>query len=126
MKTLALLLALLCGGAAQGQSEDARAAYQMGLALRNGVNVTADPALAAQSIARAARGGLPEAMFTWSNMLATGEGVAPDAAAARRWLEESAALGYAPALQELALREPDPRRAALLMRQAEHALRHQP
>ena len=129
MKTLALLL-VLWGCAAQAQPEDARAAYRTGLALRNGVNVTAsgldNAALAAQSIARAARGGLPEAMFTWSNMLAAGEGVAPDAAAARRWLEESAALGYAPALQELALREPDPRRAALLMRQAEHALRHQP
>lgn len=125
MKTLALLLALW-GCVAQAQPEDARAAYKMGLALRNGANMTADPALAARSIARAARSGLPEAMFTWSNMLAAGEGVAPDAAAARRWLEESASLGYAPALQELALREPDPRRAALLMRQAEHALRHQP
>lgn len=130
MRTLALLLALLCGGAAQAQLDDARAAYRTGLALRNGVNgtanVVANAALAAQSIARAARAGLPEAMFTWSNMLAAGEGVAPDAPAARSWLEESAALGYAPALQELAMREPDPNRAALLMRQAEHALRHQP
>ena len=46
--------------------------------------------------------------------------------AARRWLEAAAALGYAPALQELALKEPDPRQAELLMRQAAHALQHRP
>jgi TPR repeat protein len=63
-------------------------------------------------------------MFTLSNMLAAGEGVQQDDAAARRWLEEAAALGYPAALQELALREPDPRKAELLMRQAAHALQH--
>jgi hypothetical protein len=49
-----------------------------------------------------------------------------DAVAARDWLEKSAALGYPAALQDLALREPDPRQAELLMRQAAHALQHRP
>ena len=118
---LVLALALL-GGAAQ--ASDAEAAYKRGLAYRNGAGVTADAALAAQWIAVAARGQLPAAMFTLSNMLAAGEGVAPDPAAARTWLEAAAALGYPAALQELALREPDPRQAELLMRQAAHALQH--
>ena len=125
MKTLLpLLLALLCGGAMQARPADARAAYNTGLTYRNGTGVALDAVQAARWIALAARGGLAEAMFTWSNMLAAGEGVAPDAAASRRWLEESAALGYPAALQELALREPDPRQAELLMRQAAHALQH--
>jgi len=124
MKTLALLLALLCGVAVQAQPADARAAYKAGLMARNGTGVARDAVLAARWIALAARGGLPEAMFTWSNMLAAGEGVAPDAAAARRWLEASAASGYPAALQEMALQEPDPRQAELLMRQAAHALQH--
>jgi TPR repeat protein len=126
MKMFMLLLALLCGGAVQAQSDDARAAYKTGLMVRNGTGVERDPVLAARWIALAARGGLAEAMFTWSNMLAAGEGVAPDTAASRRWLEESAALGYPAALQELALKEPDSRQAELLMRQAAHALQHRP
>jgi TPR repeat protein len=124
MRTLALLLALLCADAAQAQAGDARSAYMLGLAYRNGSGVAVDPVRAARSIAAAARGGLPEAMFTLSNMLAAGEGVAVDDAAARRWLEAAAALGFPAALQELALREPDPRQAELLMRQAAHALQH--
>jgi TPR repeat protein len=124
MKALVLLLALLCGGAAQAQAGDARAAYKAGLMARNGTGVSLNAVLAARWIELAARGGLAEAMFTWSNMLAAGEGVPPDAAAARRWLEEAAALGYPAALQELALKEPDPRQAELLMRQAAHALQH--
>jgi hypothetical protein len=123
MKMLPLLLALLCG-AVQAEPADARAAYKAGLMARNGTGVALDAVLAARWIERAARGGLAEAMFTWSNMLAAGEGVAPDAAAARHWLEESAALGYPAALQEMALREPDPRKAELFMRQAAHALQH--
>jgi TPR repeat protein len=121
---LVLVFALLGGGAVQAQPGDARAAYKAGLTYRNGTGVAPDAVRAAHWIELAARGGLAQAMFIWSNMLAAGEGVAPDAAAARRWLEESAALGYPAALQELALREPDPRRAELLMRQAAHALQH--
>jgi TPR repeat protein len=123
---LALLLAFLCGGAAQAQAPagDAQAAYRRGLMVRNGTGVAADATLAARWIEAAAQAQLPAAMFTLSNMLAAGEGVKQDAAAARRWLEGAAALGYPAALQELALREPDPRKAELLMRQAAHALQH--
>jgi TPR repeat protein len=138
MKKLVLACALLCGGALQAapanqaaaallalaQAGDAQAGYKLGLAYRNGTGVDADPLLAARWIAQAARAQLPAAMFTLSNMLAAGEGMAQDDAAARRWLEAAAALGYPAALQELALREPDPRKAELLMRQAAHALQH--
>jgi TPR repeat protein len=133
MKCAALLLAFLCGGAvqaaqaqaqAQAQAGDAQAAYRLGLMIRNATGVAADAALAARWIEAAAQAQLPAAMFTLSNMLAAGEGVKQDAAAARRWLEGAAALGYPAALQELALREPDPRKAELLMRQAAHALQH--
>ncbi|MGJ9416222.1 tetratricopeptide repeat protein [Massilia sp. CMS3.1] len=135
MKTLVLALALLGGGAAQAaqpapvvqaQAGDVHAAWKLGLLYRNGTGVAADAGLAAHWIGSAARGGLAQAMFTLSNMLAAGEGVAVDAAGARRWLEESAALGYPAALQELALKERDPRQSALLMRQAAHALQHWP
>lgn len=136
MKKLVLLLAL-CGGAAPAAPPhqaarvapapaDGGAAYKLGLMHRNGTGAARDPVLAARLIGAAARGGLAQAMFTLSNMLAAGEGVARDGVAARRWLEESAALGYPAALQELALQEPDPHQAALLMRQAAHALQHWP
>lgn len=121
----ALLIALVfCGAVQAAPPADAHKAYKLGLALRNGDGVAPNAALAARWIEGAARLQLPEAMFTYSNMLAAGEGVKQDEAAARRWLEGAAALGYPAALQELALREPDPRKAELLMRQAAHALQH--
>lgn len=125
----ALLLALACAGAVQAAEPvpDAQAAYRQALAYRNGTGVAPDAALAVRWMETAARAGLPQAMFTLSNMLAAGEGVARNeatAAAARRWLEQAADLGHPAALQELALREPDPRKAELLMRQAAHALQH--
>jgi TPR repeat protein len=122
MSRLALVLAFLCCGAVR--AADAQADYALGLRYRNGTGLVADAARAARLIGSAARAQVPAAMFTLSNMLAAGEGVQRDDAAARRWLEEAAALGYPAALQELALREPDPRRAELLMRQAAHALQH--
>ena len=122
MKRVTLLLAFLCCGAVQ--AADAQADYALGLRYRNGAGVVADAARAARLIESAARAQVPAAMFTLSNMLAAGEGVQRDEAAARRWLEDAAALGYPAALQELALREPDPRKAELLMRQAAHALQH--
>jgi TPR repeat protein len=127
---LVLLMALAGAGvvqAAPAQSTvavQAQDAYELGLMYRNGTGVAVDAGLAAHWIGIAARGGLPEAMFTLANMLAAGEGVTADAGAARRWLEEAAALGYPAALQELAMKEPDPRQAELLMRQAAHALQH--
>lgn len=133
MKMLVLVLVLALAGAGVVQAEPAQStvavqaqdAYKLGLMYRNGgPGVAVDAGLAAHWIGVAAHGGLPEAMFTLANMLAAGEGVTADAGAARRWLEEAAALGYPAALQELAMREPDPRQAELLMRQAAHALQH--
>ena len=118
------MLVLALALPAHAQEGEAQAAWRQALAYRNGTGVAPDAALAARSMEAAARAGLPQAMFTLSNMLAAGEGVARDEAAARRWLEQAAELGHPAALQELALREPDPRKAQLLMRQAAHALQH--
>ena len=123
MMRVALLVAALLGAGGPA-AQDAQAAYRLGLAYRNGVGVAPDAARAASLIGAAAQGQVPAAMFTLSNMLASGEGVAKDEVEARRWLEAAAALGYAAALQQLALTEPDPRKADLLMRQAAHALQH--
>lgn len=128
MMRAALLLLLLpaalsCGGAA-AQPVDAQAAWRLGLMHRHGTGVPQDAVRAAHYIRIAAEQQVPAAMFTLSNMLASGEGVAKDEAQARRWLEAAAALDYPAALQQLALTEPDPRKADLLMRQAAHALQH--
>jgi TPR repeat protein len=134
MMRAALLLAAALSGAAvaagteagteAGQPMDAQAAHRLGLMHRHGTGVPQDAVRAAHWMTVAAQGQVPAAMFTLSNMLAAGEGVARDEAAARRWLEAAAALGYPAALQQLALTEPDPRKAELLMRQAGHALQH--
>lgn len=84
----------------------------------------ADPAAGRPCLQREAEGGDPAAMFLLAHMLADGEGGARDAAGARAWLERAAQLDYPEALQELALSEPDPRRADDLMRAAAHALAH--
>lgn len=130
MKVMALLLACLlaaqAGAAPPTSAPDARSAYRLALKVRNGDGVQADPARARGLLAQAAEGGVPAAMFLLSNMLAAGEGGAPDAVAARRWLEMAAELEYPEALQQLALTEPDPRKANLLMRQAAHAMTHRP
>jgi len=131
MKGMALLLACLLAaqaGAAPPEppAPDARSAYRLALKVRNGDGMQADPARARGLLAQAAEGGVPAAMFLLSNMLAAGEGGAPDAVAARRWLEMAAELEYPEALQQLALVEPDPRKANLLMRQAAHAMTHRP
>jgi len=122
MRALVLLAALLVSGGTAAQ--DAQAAYRLGLAYRNGAGVAQDAVRAASLIETAAKGQVPAAMFTLSNMLASGEGRTKDEVEARRWLEAAAALGYPAALQQLALTEPDPRKADLLMRQAAHALQH--
>ncbi|MET0981692.1 MAG: hypothetical protein ABWY02_06295 [Telluria sp.] len=125
MRAVLLLVAALSGEAMAAQPQpDAQGAYRLGLMHRNGAGVPKDAVHAASLIGIAAQGQIPAAMFTLSNMLAAGEGVVRDEAAARRWLEAAAALGYPAALQQLALTEPDPRKAELLMRQAGHALQH--
>ncbi|MGX4640305.1 tetratricopeptide repeat protein [Massilia sp. SYSU DXS3249] len=125
MMRAAVLLALaLWSGTAPAQPVDAQAAWRLGLMHRHGTGVPLDAARAAHYIRIAAEQQVPAAMFTLSNMLAAGEGVAKDEKEARRWLEAAAALDYPAALQQLALTEPDPRKAELLMRQAAHALQH--
>jgi len=126
-----LLAALLLGSAAAAPSPDAAAAhadYLRGLAYRNGSHgLPVDAARAAAALTAAAEGGVPEAMFILSHMLAEGEGTARDAAAARRWLEAAAQAEYPEALQEMAMRamsERDPARAAELLREAAHAMQH--
>jgi len=112
---------------ARAEAGDAKAAYRLGLVARNGngmAGMAADPARARALLSEAAEGGVPAAMFVLANMLAAGEGGPRDEAAARRWLETAAALDYPEALQQLALTEPDPRKADLLMRQAAHAMTH--
>ncbi len=118
---LALLAALCWCGGAQAADDEARAAFQRGLSYRNTAH---DGAAAVRWLTVAARRGEPAAMFILSNMLDAGEGAARDEKAARKWLEAAAELEYPEALQQLAMSEPDPRRAAQLMREAAHALTH--
>ena len=129
--TALLLTTVLLGSAAAAQSADAVAAhadYLRGLAYRNGSDgLPVDAARAVAALTAAAEGGVPEAMFILSHMLAEGEGTARDPAAARRWLEVAAQAEYPEALQEMAMRamsERDPARAAELLREAAHAMQH--
>jgi TPR repeat protein len=126
-----LLIALLLSGAVAGtacaqqaQSDAAQEAWRTGLAYRNGTGRPKDAAEAVKWLRSAATLGKPEAMFILAQMLAAGEGAAADPKEARRWLETAAEEDYPEALQELALLEPDPPRAALLMKRAAHALAH--
>jgi TPR repeat protein len=99
--------------------------YLRGLAYRNGSHgLPRDAALAVRSLTQAAERGVPEAMFILSHMLAEGEGAPRDADAARRWLEAAAQAEYPEALQEMAMNERDPARAAALLREAAHAMQH--
>ena len=84
----------------------------------------ADAAAGRNCLQREADDGDPAAMFLLAHMLADGEGGTRDAAAARAWVERAAQMDYPEALQELALREPDPQQAEALMRAAAHALAH--
>ncbi len=130
MRAPLLACALVCamtahaGAAPVDTAPDAKAAYRLALQVRNGDGVAPDPARARLLLTQAAQGGVPAAMFVLSNMLAAGEGGPPDAREARRWLEQAGELEYPEALQQLAMTEPDPRKAELLMRQAAHAMMH--
>ena len=128
MKMKALLLACMLvaqvGAAPAEVPPDARSAYPLALKVRNGEGVPTDPVRARLLLTQAAQGGLAPAMFVLSNMLAAGEGGPLDANEARRWLEMAGELEYPEALQQLAMSEPDPRKAELLMRQAAHAMMH--
>jgi hypothetical protein len=102
----------------------AQRAWRIGLAYRNGTEGSWDAGQAVSWLRRAAELGKPEAMFILAQMLVAGEGAPADPREARHWLEAAAEADYPEALQELALSEPDPARAALLMKRAAHALGH--
>jgi len=121
---LLLALTLAAGAAAEQAVPTPDGAYRLGLAYRNGDGVARDAALAVRWLGSAAEHGVPAAMFILSHMLAEGEGMPRDAAAARRWLETAAQAEYPEALQEMAMTERDPARAAELLREAAHAMQH--
>lgn len=128
---LGLLLAGLAGDVSAAglpdrpcARDDGPAALRSGLAWRNGDGRARDASAAVACLERAAQQHVPQAMFILSHMAAEGEGTARDPAAARRWLARAADLDYPEALQEQAMAETDPRRAAELMREAAHALQH--
>lgn len=94
-------------------------------AYRNGDGVAVDKAKAARLFEQAASDGDADAAFTLANMLRDGEGVPQDPAAAARWLQRAADGESPEALQQQAMNEPDPARAAQLFKEAAHALTHQ-
>lgn len=130
-----LWAALLCSIAAGARASDdaaARAQFEQGRDSRNAIGAARDTASAYALIRAAALGGYAPAMFTLSNMLDGGEGIANDPVQARRWLEAAAAQDYPEALQQLALNlrhgmggyARDQARADQLLREAEHAMKH--
>lgn len=122
----ALLAAALAGPACAQTAapEAAQQAWRTGLAYRNGTDRNKDAAQAVIWLRRAAQLGKPDAMFILAQMLAAGEGAPADPGEAKRWLEAAAEADYPEALQQLALEERDPQRAAMLMKRAAHALGH--
>jgi TPR repeat protein len=122
-----LLLAAALTGAPAAAPVAARVSdpeVRRALAYRNGDGMARDAARAVVLLRGAAESGVPEAMFILSQMLAAGEGTGCDPDGARRWLERAAQAEYPEALQQMAMEERDPARAAELMREAAHALQH--
>jgi TPR repeat protein len=109
-----------------------QADFDLGRSYRNGAGVQRDSVRAFALIGKAAHGGHAAAMFVLSGMLANGEGTARDTAQARRWLEAAADLELPEAMQQLALNlrdgapgfERDEVRAAQLMNEVAHAMKH--
>ena len=93
--------------------------------LRNGDGVPIDKPRAARLFEKAALAGNADAAFLLANMLREGDGVPQDRVAAQRWLLKAADGESPEALQQLAMEEPDPARAAQLFKEAAHALTHQ-
>jgi len=118
----ALAACLLC---AQAAGHDAKTDVSNARMYRHGAGVAVDKARALRLFEQAARAGDADAAFTLSNMLRDGEGVAPDPVAAQRWLQVAADGESPEALQQLAMEETDPARAAQLFKEAAHALTHQ-
>ena len=121
MRWLALVL---CTASVTAGAQDAKSDVNEARIYRHGTGVALDKARAARLFERAAQAGDADAAFTLANMLRDGEGVPQDAAAARRWLAVAAAGESPEALQQLAMEEADPARAAQLFKEAAHALSH--
>ncbi len=125
-------LALLACAALAQAAPQGQAAFDLGRMYRHGAGVERDSVRAYSLVGDAARAGHPGAMFILSGMLETGEGTRRDEAAARAWLEAAAGLDHPEAMQQLAMNlrdgvggfERDERRAAQLMAQVAHALKH--
>jgi len=116
------LVALACCASLQAGAHDADLTEAR--RYRNGTGVAVDKVRAARLFERAAQAGDADAAFTLANMLRDGEGVPQDGVAAQRWLQRAADAESPEALQELAMAEPDPARAAQLFKQSAHALTH--
>lgn len=108
------------------------ASYYLALMHRNGMGTARDSALAARHMQAAAKTGIPAAMFLLSNMLYAGEGLPKDEAAAREWLKAAAAQDHPEAMQRMAMAvgegamgfARDEQRAAVLMNDMAHAMKH--
>ena len=130
LRCLAGVLAL-CVAAVQAAPQS-EVNFDLGRKYRHGAGVPQDSARAFALIDSAARDGHPAAMFIVASMLAAGEGAPTDAARARHWLEAAAEREYPEALQQLAMNlrdgahgyERDEARAAQLLRELAHAMKH--
>jgi TPR repeat protein len=121
VRWLAVLATAVCLHAA---AHDTKTDVTQARVYRNGTGVAVDKPRAARLFEQAALEGDADAAFTLANMLRDGEGVPQDAAAAQRWLQRAADGESPEALQQMAMEEQDPARAAQLFREAAHALTH--
>ena len=120
---------------AAAKSGDSGAAYYLGLISKVGTaSMAADPKTAARWLQAAASGGVAEAQFMLGQMLLEGDGVAPDALAARSWFEKAAEQEHPEAnLQLLMARSRgemgfaiDDAATQRQFMEAQHSLRHRP
>jgi TPR repeat protein len=128
---LACAVMALCAACAQAAAAP-QTDFDLGRMYRNGVGMERDSVRAFALIRQAARDGHAPAMFILSAMLAAGEGAPKDVAEARRCLEAAAELELPEAMQQLAMNlregapgfERDEARAAQLMNEVAHAMKH--
>jgi len=82
---------------------DAMAQYFVGVMLKNGLGVTADPQAAIQWLLRSARQGLGDAQAVLGLMYMEGSGVARDYGEAFRWTQAAAEQGNGGAMTNLGI-----------------------
>ncbi len=128
---IACAILALCAAWSHAASSP-QADFDLGRKYRNGAGVQRDSGRAHALIGSAAQRGHAHAMFILSGMLAAGEGAPKDLQASRRWLEAAAELAHPVAMQQLAMNlregapgfERDETRAAQLMNEVAHAMKH--